>query len=91
MLPSLTTARILTMEWVDGERLTETGGDLGLVSIGVQCSLEQLLDYGYFHADPHLGNLFKTRDGRLGELARPRSREKLTGARGFFPHRSLAP
>ncbi|KAI5411701.1 hypothetical protein KIW84_056685 [Lathyrus oleraceus] len=33
-----------------------------------QCSLRQLLEYGYFHADPHPGNLLATPDGRLAFL-----------------------
>ena len=41
------------MEWVDGERLTDSVGDLRLVSVGVECSLEQLLSEGFYHADPH--------------------------------------
>ena len=31
----------------------------------VQCSLRQILENGYFHADPHFGNLLTCKDGRL--------------------------
>lgn len=36
--------------------------------MGVQCSLQQLLDQGFFHADPHPGNLLIMPDGRLAYL-----------------------
>jgi len=39
--------------------------DLRLVDIGVRCSLEQMLEEGFYHSDPHPGNLLKTKDGRL--------------------------
>ena len=39
-----------------------------LVKIGVQCNLKQLLDEGFFHADPHSGNLLRTSDGKLAYL-----------------------
>ena len=39
-----------------------------LVDIGVQCNLQQLLGDGFFHADPHAGNLLKTDDGKLAYL-----------------------
>ena len=42
--------------------------DIRLVEIGVKCSLEQLLEFGYYHADPHPGNLLKTKDGKLAYL-----------------------
>jgi predicted unusual protein kinase regulating ubiquinone biosynthesis (AarF/ABC1/UbiB family) len=38
------------------------------VDTGIQCSLRQLLEFGYFHADPHPGNLLATPDGRLAFL-----------------------
>jgi len=58
-----TAKRVLTMEWIEGIKLTnvqkvkEAGFDSRhIIEVGVQCSLRQLLDYGYFHADPHPGN-----------------------------------
>jgi len=70
-----TRRRVLTMEWVDGIKLTrldqiQQAGLDGekLIGIGVQCSLRQLMEYGFFHADPHPGNLLAMADGRLAYL-----------------------
>lgn len=67
--------RVLTMEWIDGTKLTNVeaiqakGIDAThLVEVGVQCSLRQLLEHGFFHADPHPGNLLAMDDGRLAYL-----------------------
>ena len=67
-----TSRRVLTMEWINGIKLTNLEGvqKLGIdpdkmIEIGVQCSLEQLLEHGFFHADPHPGNLLALEDGRL--------------------------
>ncbi|WP_330202537.1 AarF/ABC1/UbiB kinase family protein [Cyanobacterium sp. Dongsha4] len=67
--------RVLTMEWINGTKLTkikeiEAQGinATGLVEIGVQCSLQQLLEHGFFHADPHPGNLLAMEDGKLAYL-----------------------
>ncbi|KAF5197682.1 Abc-1 domain protein [Thalictrum thalictroides] len=59
--------RVLTMEWVEGQKLAEVK-DLYLVEVGVYCSLTQLLEYGFYHADPHPGNLMRTYDGKLAYL-----------------------
>lgn len=32
---------------------------------GLYCSLRQLLEVGFFHADPHPGNLIATKNGHL--------------------------
>lgn len=67
--------RVLTMEWITGTKLTQPeairaqGVDAGyLIEVGVQCSLRQLLEHGFFHADPHPGNLLATPDGKLAYL-----------------------
>ena len=70
-----TSRRVLTMEWIDGVKLTnlEAVKALGIdpdemVEVGVNCSLQQLLEHGFFHADPHPGNLLALPDGRLAYL-----------------------
>ncbi|MBD2464117.1 AarF/ABC1/UbiB kinase family protein [Oscillatoria sp. FACHB-1407] len=67
--------RVLTMEWITGTKLTQPaairaqGVDAAyLIDVGVQCSLRQLLEHGFFHADPHPGNLLATPDGKLAYL-----------------------
>ncbi|MFM1899590.1 MAG: hypothetical protein RLZZ216_166 [Cyanobacteriota bacterium] len=67
-----TSRRVLTMEWIDGVKLTnlEAVRAMGIdpddmVEVGVNCSLQQLLEHGFFHADPHPGNLLALQDGRL--------------------------
>ncbi len=67
--------RVLTMEWIDGIKLTELeelarrGIDpTKVIEVGVQCSLRQLLEHGFFHADPHPGNLLVTAEGKLAYL-----------------------
>ncbi|CAA7390619.1 unnamed protein product [Spirodela intermedia] len=65
-----TSRKVLTTEWIDGEKLSQsTEGDVGqLVNVGVICYLKQLLDTGFFHADPHPGNMIRTPDGKLAIL-----------------------
>ena len=75
MFLEYTTRKVLIMEWVDGRKLTglEKGQSdqmhrdeqIRLVEIGVKCSLEQMLSMGFYHADPHPGNLLRLTDGRL--------------------------
>ncbi|KAJ6685165.1 CHAPERONE-ACTIVITY OF BC1 COMPLEX CABC1 -RELATED [Salix purpurea] len=62
-----TTRRVLVMEWVEGKKLSEVK-DLYLVEVGVYCSFNQLLEYGFYHADPHPGNLLRTYDGKLAYI-----------------------
>ncbi len=59
----LTSRKVLTMEWVDGYRLTDSdsleANNLDrkkLVDTLVQCSLRQIMENGFFHADPHAGS-----------------------------------
>ncbi|TKY58225.1 aarF domain-containing protein kinase [Spatholobus suberectus] len=65
-------SRVLVMEWIDGIRCTnpqaikEAGIDVGgFLTIGVSAALRQLLEFGLFHGDPHPGNIFAMRDGRI--------------------------
>ncbi len=70
-----TNRRVLTMEWITGTKLNQPekiqaqGIDARhLIDVGVNCSLRQLLEHGFFHADPHPGNLLATPDGKLAYL-----------------------
>ncbi|KAF5940422.1 hypothetical protein HYC85_021589 [Camellia sinensis] len=65
-------SRVLVMEWIDGIRCTnpqaikDAGIDVnGFLTIGVSAALRQLLEFGFFHGDPHPGNIFAMRDGRI--------------------------
>ena len=64
-----TRRRVITMEWMEGSRLTSDtlsqSRSEELVRAMVQCSLRQMLENGYFHADTHLGNLLATPNGNL--------------------------
>jgi predicted unusual protein kinase regulating ubiquinone biosynthesis (AarF/ABC1/UbiB family) len=35
------------------------------ITVGVSAALRQLLEFGLFHGDPHPGNIFAMRDGRI--------------------------
>ncbi|KAI3930400.1 hypothetical protein MKW92_045797 [Papaver armeniacum] len=68
----LSGSRVLVMEWIDGIRCTnpkaikEAGLDVnGFLTVGVSAALRQLLEFGLFHGDPHPGNVFAMRDGRI--------------------------
>jgi predicted unusual protein kinase regulating ubiquinone biosynthesis (AarF/ABC1/UbiB family) len=70
-----TNTRVLTMEWITGiklnqpEKILAQGIDAShLVDVGIQCSLRQLLEHGFFHADPHPGNLLAMPNGKLAYL-----------------------
>jgi predicted unusual protein kinase regulating ubiquinone biosynthesis (AarF/ABC1/UbiB family) len=67
--------KVLTLEWIDGFKLSATQCILDanlkpddLIRIGVESGLRQLLEFGFFHADPHPGNLFVMPDGRMAYI-----------------------
>ncbi|XP_073001401.1 uncharacterized protein [Typha latifolia] len=69
---NFTRKAVLTMEWIDGIKLTDADrlsearlNRKKLIDEGLYCSLRQLLEEGFFHADPHPGNLVVTDDGSL--------------------------
>ncbi|CEM03639.1 unnamed protein product [Vitrella brassicaformis CCMP3155] len=76
-----TSRKVLTTEWIEGKKLADESPEVinKLVKLGVECFLTQLLDMGFFHSDPHPGNLLTTPDGKLvlidfglmAEIAKP--------------------
>jgi len=62
-----TTRKILTTEWIEGKQLAQSSPEVikRLVPVGVECFLEQLLQMGVFHCDPHAGNLLVDERERL--------------------------
>jgi predicted unusual protein kinase regulating ubiquinone biosynthesis (AarF/ABC1/UbiB family) len=68
-------ARVLTMDFISGASIGSLG-PLALMDIDgprlagelFQAYLKQILEDGFFHADPHPGNIFVTDEGRLALL-----------------------
>jgi predicted unusual protein kinase regulating ubiquinone biosynthesis (AarF/ABC1/UbiB family) len=90
-VPDYSSSRVLTMEYIAGRKITkaspltplEVDGEELLEEL-FQAYLQQILVDGFFHADPHPGNVFLTDDNRialldLGMVARisPRMRDAL--------------
>jgi len=72
MYTDLSSSKVLVMEWVDGARLNDADSlaSMGLegkqfIDTLVQCTMRQMLDNGFFHADPHAGNLLAMPNGKL--------------------------
>ena len=70
----LSSTRVLTTTWIDGAKMRDSAelealrlDPSALIRTGVISGLQQLLEFGYFHADPHPGNLFAL-PGRSGDL-----------------------
>ncbi|SDA37618.1 ABC1 kinase family protein [Methanobrevibacter millerae] len=70
--PQLCTSKVINMELIDGYELPdlydneiEGINNAEIAQYGCQSYLKQVLIDGFFHADPHPGNLFVTRDNRL--------------------------
>lgn len=90
-LEDYSTSRVLTMDYIEGKKITALG-PLALMDLdGYQLAedffhayLKQILVDGIFHADPHPGNVFLTVDNRialidLGMIGRitPQSQENI--------------
>jgi predicted unusual protein kinase regulating ubiquinone biosynthesis (AarF/ABC1/UbiB family) len=67
-----TTSKVLTMEFIHGTKVTDVDEHhrLGIAPekvnrLLIKTYLKQLLEDGFFHADPHPGNLLVMPDGRL--------------------------
>ena len=70
-----TTRRMITMERIDGikitniEKLKESGIDPAeICRKGGDMVFLMVFEHGFFHADPHPGNLFVTPDGRIAPV-----------------------
>src|SRR5947207_3857182 len=66
------TKRLIVMEFIDGLKVTDTDqltaagkNPHEVVKLLARTYLKQLLEDGFFHADPHPGNLRVMGDGRL--------------------------
>mmetsp|Transcript_3691 Transcript_3691/g.4964 ORF Transcript_3691/g.4964 Transcript_3691/m.4964 type:complete len:942 (+) Transcript_3691:207-3032(+) len=68
---SLCRRRLLVSEWIDGVKLSDCPPEevRELIKLGQECFLVQLLQVGFFHSDPHPGNLMKMSDTSKGRLA----------------------
>lgn len=71
----LTSPRVLALEFIDGikisevARLREAGIDPEIITRnGGQLLAKQIFDHGFFHADPHPGNLFALKGNRIAPV-----------------------
>ena len=74
-VPDLVSERVLTMEFIRGRKITKLSPltrlelDGGVLAAELfRAYLKQILVDGFFHADPHPGNVFLTDDRRLALL-----------------------
>ncbi|TLP81747.1 ABC1 kinase family protein [Maribacter sp. ACAM166] len=88
----LSTDKLICMEYIEGIKISEIDRLKALnidcttvAKVGVDLYLEQVLEHGFFHADPHPGNLFVLTDrdqlcfldfGMMGTLL-PKDKELL--------------
>jgi predicted unusual protein kinase regulating ubiquinone biosynthesis (AarF/ABC1/UbiB family) len=70
-----TTPRVLTMDYIEGNKINSVSPVALLEVDGTALAeelfrayLKQIFIDGFFHADPHPGNVFITPDGRIGLL-----------------------
>lgn len=75
LYPSLSTSRVMTMEWLDGAKLCDPSVrqipniDVSQVTRhGADMYLEMIFHHGFYHGDPHPGNIVVLFDGAIGLL-----------------------
>lgn len=63
---------VLCMEFIDGIKVTDKTSLLAnsidpvnVSETGLRLFVSQILDYGFFHADPHAGNILVKKDGKV--------------------------
>ena len=67
--------RVLTMDWIDGVRIDAMAqyparncDPVTVAMTGVEVLCRQVFEFRFFHADPHPGNIFITRNNRIAFL-----------------------
>lgn len=65
-----TTTRVLTMDYIDGVKISDINSLSGInpkkiAEIGTECYFKQIFMHGFFHGDPHPGNLLVLPDNTL--------------------------
>jgi ubiquinone biosynthesis protein len=75
LYPELSTSRVLTMEWLNGAKLSDPTvhlvPDANLSHVarhGAEMYLEMIFHHGFYHGDPHPGNLVVMPGGAIGLL-----------------------
>lgn len=73
--PELSTSRVFTMEFIHGVKVADaqqlTAGVLDLAQVarrGAEVYLQMIFQDGFYHADPHPGNVVVMADGTIGLL-----------------------
>lgn len=63
---------VLCMEFIDGIKVTDKSillanniDPVNISEIGLRLFVTQIMDYGFFHADPHAGNILVKKDGKV--------------------------
>ncbi len=71
--PDFLSARVIVMERIEGAKIDDIKAidDLGidrpgLAKKGVDAYFKMIFEDGFFHADPHPGNIFVLKDGKIG-------------------------
>jgi len=67
---SFSSKKVITTSWIEGVKLKDRSEieqnkliPSSFIRTGVISGLQQLFEHGYFHADPHPGNMFALRGG----------------------------
>lgn len=63
---------VLCMEFIDGIKVTDKSillansiDPVKVSEVGLRLFVSQILDYGFFHADPHAGNILVKKNGKI--------------------------
>jgi ubiquinone biosynthesis protein len=72
---ALSSRGVLTLEYIDGIKASDVAAldaagidRKALARRGVEFVVKQIFAHGFFHADPHPGNIFVLRDGRIAPI-----------------------